>query len=369
MILLWYYLFYFLRISLHKDIYSGSSLSKKEECLPVSVIICARNEDHNLSEFLPFILSQDYPKYEVVIVDDCSWDNTPYVLREFAKKYSHLKVITIKEEEKHPHGKKFALMVGIKGASYNHLLLTDGDCKPVSNQWIKKMIGKFTDGKEIVLGYSKYEKQPGILNKLIRFDAFHIALQYLGFAMAGSPYMGVGRNLAYRKELFFKHKGFASHYHIQSGDDDLFINEAATRENTAVEFSEESHTESRVKKSYKEWIEQKRRHITTWTKYKLSDKVRLGIYLFAQICFWLSFFGLFIFYKPTLFGKYDGYIIGGIALFKTIIQMIIFKLAMDKLKEKDLLLLSLFAELFMLGLYPVLSIWNRLWQKQKWKKI
>lgn len=333
------------------------------------MIICAKNEDRNLSEFLPFILNQNYPKYEVIVVNDCSWDNTPDVLREFEKKYSHLKVITIKEDEKHPHGKKFALMVGIKGASYEHLLLTDGDCKPLSNQWIQKMMQKFTGEKEIVLGYSKYEKSAGVLNKLIRFDAFHIALQYLSFAMAGKPYMGVGRNLAYRKELFFKHKGFASHYYIQSGDDDLFINEAATGENTAVEISEESHTESRVKKNWKEWVGQKRRHITTWGKYKLSDKIRLGVYLFAQMCFWFSLAGLFIFYKHSLFGEYDRYIIGSIALFKIIVQMTIFKLTMNKLKEKDLLLFSLLAELFLLGFYPVLATWNRLWQRQKWKKV
>jgi glycosyltransferase involved in cell wall biosynthesis len=336
---------------------------------PVSVIICAKNEDHNLPEFLPLILNQDYSKYEVIVVDDCSWDNTPDVLREFEKKYDHLRVITIKEDEKHPHGKKFALMVGIKGASYDHLLLTDGDCKPLSDQWLKKMVSRFSPGKEIVLGYSKYEKLPGLLNKLIRFDTLNIAMQYLSFAMAGKPYMGVGRNLAYKKELFFKHKGFATHYHIESGDDDLFINEAATGINTTVEFSEGSYTQSRVKKNWKGWIEQKRRHLTTWKEYKTSDKIRLVIYPLAQALFWLSLGGLTALYDQPIFGHFDWYLIGGIVLFKMAVQLTIFKLAIDKLKEKDLLLLSLFAELFLLGFYPALAISNRIWRKQKWKKI
>ncbi|MBI3502639.1 MAG: glycosyltransferase [Bacteroidetes bacterium] len=363
-VLLWYYFFFFARLAFYKE-HQPSTINHQ----PVSVVICAKNEDHNLPEFLPLILSQDYPEYEVVVVDDCSWDNTPDVLREFEKKYSNLKVITIKEDLKHYHGKKFALMVGIKGASHDYLLLTDGDCKPLSNQWLKKMMSKFSAGKEIMLGYSKYEKLPGLLNKLIRFDTFHIALQYFSFAMAGKPYMGIGRNLAYKKELFFRHKGFATHYHIESGDDDLFINEAATEKNVAVEFSEGSYTESRVKKDWKGWIEQKRRHLTTWKEYKLSDKFRLGLYPFSQAIFWLSFIALLIANKHELFFEYDLYLILGLLALRLISQWIIFKFALAQLKEKDLFLTSLFAELFLLVFYPALSISNALFRRKKWKRI
>lgn len=355
LILLWYYLFYFARLSF---------LKKKnitENFPPASIIICAKNEDHNLPEFLPLILSQEYPHYEVVVVNDCSWDNTPDVLREFEKKYAHLKVITIKEDLKHHHGKKFALMVGIKGATHEHLLLTDGDCEALSSQWLKKMISNFSAEKEIVLGYSRYEKLPGFLNKLIRFDTFHIALQYLSFAMAKNPYMGIGRNLAYKKSLFFANKGFASHYHIESGDDDLFINEIATGKNTAVEISPESFTQSRVKKDFKGWVEQKRRHLTTWQQYKTPDKIRLGIYPLAQAIFWIVFVALLIF-------QYDMYIVLGLFCFRIIVGLVIFKRAMEMLKEKDLFLTSLIAELFLLGFYPALAISNALLRRKKWKR-
>ena len=366
LILLWYYLYYFVRIAFHKE------KNIFENFPPASIIICAKNEDHNLPQFLPLVLSQDYPEYEVVVVDDCSSDNTPDVLREFEKKYSHLKVIKIKEDVKHHHGKKFAVMVGIKGAKNEHLLFTDADCKPLDNQWLKKMMRNFSPETEIVLGYSKYEKLPGFLNKLIRFDTFHIALQYLSFAKAGSPYMGVGRNLVYKKSLFFKHKGFATHYHIESGDDDLFINQAATKINTRAEISVQSFTVSRVKKDWKGWIEQKRRHLTTWKEYKSSDKIRLGIYPFAQAFFWILFFML-LFFCPDIyrggFPQYDVYIILSLFSFRLIVQLIIFKLAMDKLKEKDLFLTSLFAELFLLGFYPALTISNALFRRKKWKRI
>ena len=370
LILLWYYIYYFARVAFYKEkAVTPSPLERDGVRLAVSVVICCKNEDHNLPDFLPLILNQDYPDYEVVVVDDCSSDNTPDVLREFEKKYKHLKVITVKEDKKHHHGKKFAVMVGIKGATHENLLFTDGDCKPVDNQWVRKMMRHFDPETEIVVGYSKYEKLPGFLNKLIRFDTFHIALQYLSFAKAGSPYMGVGRNLAYKKSLFFKHKGFATHYHIESGDDDLFINQAATPVNTKAELCPESFTESRVKQSWRGWVEQKRRHLSTWTEYKLSDKILLGVYPFAQAFFWILFIMLLLVCILQQFPQPDTYIILSLFALRIIVQMVIYKLAMDRLKEKDLLLLSLVSELFLLWFYPVLTISNKLFRRQKWKRI
>ncbi len=364
LILLWYYIYYFARIAFYKE--KQITLQHLE---PVSIVICAKNEDHNLPEFLPLILNQDYPNFEVVVVDDCSSDNTPDVLREMDKKYNHLKVITVKEDLKHHHGKKFAIMVGIKGATHQNLLFTDGDCKPEDNQWLKKMAQNFSKDTSIVLGYSKYEKLPGLLNKLIRFDTFHIALQYLSFAKAGSPYMGIGRNLAYKKSLFFEQKGFATHYHIESGDDDLFVNQAATKTNTIAELSPQSFTVSRVKKDWNGWVKQKRRHLTTWTEYKLSDKIRLGIYPFAQMFFWTTFLILFAMLFVNHFPLPDSYLVIAIFFIKIIAQHTIYWLAMDKLKERDLLLLSLVAELFLLVFYPVLTLSNKLFRRQKWKRI
>jgi poly-beta-1,6-N-acetyl-D-glucosamine synthase len=382
LILLWYYLFYFSRVAFYKEKTlpalsgdnraanaGGDRQSGTAERVPASIIICAKNEDHNLPEFLPMILTQDYPDYEVVVVDDCSSDNTPDVLREFEKKYKHLKVITVKEDKKHHHGKKFAVMVGIKGAKHEHLLFTDGDCKPAGPQWLKKMMQDFSGKTEIVLGYSKYEKLPGLLNKLIRFDTFHIALQYLSFAKAGNAYMGVGRNLAYKKSLFFKHKGFATHYHIESGDDDLFVNQAATGTNTCAEISPESFTVSCVKKTWKSWMEQKRRHLTTWTEYKLTDKILLGIYPFAQFLFWILFCALLVIYRQKEFPETDMYILLFLFSIRIIVQAVIYKLAMDRLKEQDLLLLSLLSEIFLLVLYPLLTISNKTFRRQKWKRI
>lgn len=350
---LFYFLYFFLRLARYKNAEGVNELP------PVSVVICARNEDDNLVAFLPLVLAQDYPEFQVVVVNDCSFDNTEDILKEFSERHPHLKVVTIKEDEYYSHGKKVALMMGIKGARYEHLLLTDADCRPASTNWLRSMAAQFTTETEIVLGYGPYEKRSGLLNKLIRFDAFFIALQYLSFSMARITYMGVGRNLAYRKELFFRHKGFASHYHIQSGDDDLFVNQAATRRNTRVEVRPDSFTHSVPERTFKAWWRQKRRHLTTGKRYKFGHKLLLITYVASQ---WL-FFGTFI---SALVLNFQPYVVLGIMLLRLLLQMLIFKKAMEKLGERDLLLLVPFVEIFLLFFYPALTFAGIFQRRRKW---
>lgn len=354
LIQLWYYLFFFSRVSFYK---------KKELPAftpPASIIICARNEDHNIVDFLPMIFEQNYPEFEVVVVNDCSWDNTGDILNEFAKKHANLRIVTIKENENHAHGKKVALMMGIKGATHEHLLLTDADCKPSSKDWLRHMMQQFTTDTELVIGYGAYEKQKGFINKIIRFDTFVIALQYLSFAFARRTYMGTGRNLAYKKSLFFKMKGFASHYHIESGDDDLFVNEAATRKNTRVELSVDSFTISRVKKTMKDWIRQKRRHVITFKQYRFGSKFRLMALSISQYLYFLTFIIVLILqFQPILVLSMFG--------LRLIMQLLVFNKSMKVLAEKDLLVLSPLIELILMVLYPLITLSNLLMRKNNWK--
>jgi hypothetical protein len=142
------------------------------------------------------------------------------------------------------------LSIGIKSSKYEVMLLTDADCTPASDLWIQKMQDAYRDGVEIVLGYGAYKKQKGFLNKLVRFETFHTALQYLSYALAGMPYMGVGRNLSYRKELFYRVKGFSSINHIPGGDDDMFINKVSTKKNTAIVVDKDAFTLSESPKAF-----------------------------------------------------------------------------------------------------------------------
>lgn len=318
-----YYLVLFIRLPLFRATHSPTSLP------PVSVVICARNEEDNLKKFLPLVLEQDYPVYEVVLVNDCSLDRSIDVLKELASRYKNLKVADIKEVEGREHGKKFAMTIGIKAAKYEHLLFTDADCYPVSKNWMRLIIEGYKPEKEIILGYGKYARYPGFVNMMIRFDTFFIAVQYLSMAIAGKAYMGVGRNMAYLKSLFFQHKGFASHMHINSGDDDLFVNQAATPTNTEIIVSKEAFTISEPKKTWREWFLQKKRHHSTAHHYKINHKLILAFYPFSWYIFHFSLIiGLAINYNlPILIFSF---------ILRGIIQIIILQSCARKLDESGM---------------------------------
>lgn len=253
---------------------------------PLSVVICARNEAENLKRYLPQVMAQNYPDFEVVVVNDRSWDGTRELLEEFAKQDKRLKVVTISEGEKFIAGKKFAATMGIKAASNEWLVFTDADCVPASENWLLGMQAPADDQIAIVLGYSPYLKKWGLLNALIRFETFFTAVNYLSYAIKGMPYMGVGRNMAYKKSLFFKNKGFAAHMHIPSGDDDLFVNANANPTNTAIRINKEAHVWSEPNTSFFAYLRQKKRHFGAGKLYKRKHKFILSTQIIFQFLFY-----------------------------------------------------------------------------------
>jgi len=280
-------LFYYLRFYLSVYAYRPASGSSSKN--PVSVIICARNEAENLKKYLPLILEQDYPDYEVIVVNDCSEDNSYDILGKYLMQYPHLKISNVNKDPKFTHNKKFAQFIGIKAAKNDILLFTDADCQPESRKWIEGMTSHFEGATDFVLGYGGYLLEKGLLNKYIRYDAMTIAMQYLGMALRGIPYMGVGRNLAYRRPVFFENKGFGSHNHVISGDDDLFVNTNANKKNTSVEFRAGTHTRSVPASTFRAWFTQKKRHLTTAPYYKFRDKFLLILEPLARIIFYVTF--------------------------------------------------------------------------------
>jgi biofilm PGA synthesis N-glycosyltransferase PgaC len=264
---------------------------------PISVIICARNEAENLRKFLPAILTQDYHQFEVVVVNDRSWDGTEDLLKEFTAIYSNLRVVTVAESDKFITGKKFAVTMGIKAASYEWLVFTDADCEPASSKWLLGMQQPENDATEILLGYSPYLKKGGLLNSLIRFETFFTAVNYLSFALKGMPYMGVGRNMAYKKSLFFKSRGFAAHMHIPSGDDDLFINANAHSGNTEIRLNKETHVWSEPKDSFIAYLRQKKRHVGAGKMYKAKHQFILSFQIVVQFLFYA--FGIALLCFPS----------------------------------------------------------------------
>ncbi len=304
--------------------------------LPVSVIICARNEEKNLRKHLPMIMAQDYPNFEVIVVDDCSDDGTEFLLKQMEAKHPNLRSTRLNPDNKFRHGKKLALTVGIKSAKYDTLMLTDADCIPDSEGWLRSFVRKFSSGKTIVLGYGGYIHKEGLLDKLVRFDTVFVAINYLSAARLGMPYMGVGRNLAYSKELFFRNKGFASHYGFISGDDDLFINEVANSTNTTLNLEEGSATRSVQVRSFIHWIYQKKRHLSSSQKYKSTTKLFLGIEPLSRLFYFMAGTAALAFFYDT---NHLQYILIAIGL-RQLLQLLVFKLSMRRLGEQNLLLYS-----------------------------
>lgn len=249
----------------------------------VSVIIAAHNEGFNLSHYLPVLLTQDYPTYEVIIVDDGSEDNTREVVERYMTRDPRVHMTFVPYGARVRSTKKLALTLAAKAAQYDYLLLTDADCCPESNRWISEMMEGFLaperecrTSKDIVLGFGAYFYEKGHINRLVRYDTLFNGLHYLGAALCGHPYMGVGRNLAYRKSLFFGSGGFTHLMDNKAGDDDLFVNHTATRDNTAVELRREAFTWSIAKSTFTEWWQQKRRHLSVSPAYRNATKWRLG---------------------------------------------------------------------------------------------
>jgi biofilm PGA synthesis N-glycosyltransferase PgaC len=291
---------------------------------PISVIISARNESKNLTEYLPYILEQDYPDFEVVVVNDCSSDDSDLVLEGFKSTYPKLKVVTITEHVRFKTGKKFALTLGIKAAKNEHLLFTDADCKPESTNWITRMASHFTGGIQIVLGYSPYYRTGGFLNSLIRFETLKTAINYLSAALNGDPYMGIGRNMAYTKTLFFSNKGFAAHMHVLSGDDDLFVNQNATATNTAIEIHPESFVYTEAKKGFGALYRQKKRHMGVGKLYRNSHRRLLSFDA-------LSGFLFYVLIISSLVGYFEPLLALGLFAFRWILQIIIYRKTFNKL--------------------------------------
>lgn len=265
---------------------------------PVSVVICARNEAENLKNYLPRILNQNYHSFEVIVVNDGSTDHTAKVLLDIQKSASILHTVTLDNQEKTTVGKKFALSKGIEKAKHELLLLTDADCYPLSADWIQKMQETIRGDVKIGLGYGPYEDQSTSLNAFIRYETVYTAIQYLSLALSGMPYMGVGRNLIYTKSLFRENGGFTAHQHIASGDDDLFVNAAATAENTRIVFDESAYTYSKPKMTWNAYYKQKTRHLTTGENYRGKHKRVLGLLAFSHTIHLIG--GIMLFVKTSM---------------------------------------------------------------------
>ena len=256
---------------------------------PFSVIIASKNESENLAKYLPSILEQDYPDFEVIVVNMGSTDETDVLLKALNQKYSNLYHTYVPAGAEDLNEKKLALTIGIKAAKNDIVLFTEAYCVPASDKWIREFAVEFSKGKDVVLGFCKLEIGKKVaMRKFILYDNMVQGLKYLSLAILGKPFMGIGRNLAYKKEIFFEKKGFSSVLNIEAGEDDLYINKIAKEKNVGVVVSPESMTQSDVVNNFFTWRALKSKYLYTKQFYKGASPFIFGFETFSKYLFYLS---------------------------------------------------------------------------------
>ena len=330
----------------------------------VTVILCAHNEAYNLSQYLQALLTQDYPTYEVIVVDDGSEDETRAMIERYLVHEPRLHMTFVPYGARIGSTKKLALTLAAKAAKYEYLLLTDADCVPESNQWIRQMMNGFKQREQIdiVLGFSPYFEQKGHVNRLVRFDTLFNGLHYIGSALCGHPYMGVGRNLAYRKSLFFESGGFTRLMNNRAGDDDLFVNHVANKRNTAVVLTRESFIWTPAKQTMTEWIQQKRRHISVSPDYTPLSKFRLTLEPLTRGLFYAAVIFIVVSYQLSVLSL----IALGLFLLRWIIQTAIINVSA---KRMGLRRFNMFSILWFDIVLPLVNLWMLIvpqYEPKKW---
>ena len=312
------------------------------ELEPVSIVLCARDAYEYLVELVPVLLGQDYPDFEVVIVNDCSDDETEEYLKDLERREPRIKPVQLKQHLNFFNGKKFPLSMGIKSAQNDLLVLTDCNCMPTNNQWLRSVVNCYGKKTEVVIGYSPYVRKKGLLNYLMRFDAMQNALLYLSAALQGHPYMGIGKNLSYRKELFYRNKGFTSHYTTSVGDDDLFVSQVATKKNTEVLIDPDNAILTTPTGNFRKWARQKSSRYSTVPQYSGGARLLLSLFYISQFLFYTSFIALIALCTMPAFAITGGemFYIPVLVFFFLLrfgTQLIIYHKASKRLGEKGLL--------------------------------
>lgn len=360
LIQLFYHWGVFSRVAFYKRKYPIKNDSELE---PVSIVICARDAYEYLVDLVPALLKQDYPDFEVVIVNDCSDDETEEYLKDLERKEPRIKPVQLRQHLNFFNGKKFPLSMGIKSAANDLIVLTDSNCMPSNDLWLRSVVDCYHKNTEVVIGYSPYEHKKGLLNQLIRFDALQQGLQYLSAALSGHPYRGVGTNLSYRKELFFRNKGFISHYTTSVGDDDLFIGQVARKKNSEVLINAEDAIITAPVRNFKLWTRQKSARYSTIPKYSLGAKLSLAMFAWSHTLFYAAFIALLLMQPAFALSLGTMYYIPILAFFFLLrfgSQLFVYFKASKRLGEKGLMPGLLAYDLVFALLTPLLRLMGRM---------
>ncbi|MDD2571135.1 MAG: glycosyltransferase [Bacteroidales bacterium] len=344
-------MFFYLRYYRQVGRYKKTNIKSDQDS--VSVILCVKNEAINLAANLPIILNQNYPDFQVVVVNEGSEDETADLLTQFQKEHPHLYVTHIERNHPYPHARKLAQTIGVKAAKHEQLLFTEASCRPQGLDWITHMQSNFLMKNDIVIGYCTYHREKSALNRFIRTDNLMDAQQYLGFALKGNPFKANGRNLAFRKSLFIKRKGYASQLHLPSGENDVFVNQSATSLNTSIEIHPDSILMAEAPRTLKEWLRRKQEDLAAVSHFRRRQRLMIRFESISRVVYYFCLILLLSWWR------FAGYLII-LAFIRLLTRLWITKLTIKRLKEKGVWLLSLIHEIIIPWIHAVLILKNRL---------
>ena len=350
---MFYYLFYFAKILYYSRKKRKNKIDFSAETPPVSVVVYSKNESENLEKFLPSFLTQNYPKYQIIVVNDGSTDESDSILQKFSREYPHLYRTFLPIEALHISTKKMCLTVGIKAAKYDIVLFSNADCS-VDGEWLRSMMKNYTSGTEIVLGYATYAYKKTFADKWISFNLLFGAIQFMSMALKKRTYMSAGQNLSYRKELFFKNKGFAAHLALPTGEDDLFVRDIATRRNVRVEVSPESTVQINTKYSFKNWRNIKENTFYTTRYYRENIKIFKGVEMLSRFAFYTLLALVAVFGNLTLWVS-----VASLFLLRYLTQLIVINRTAKQLGERKFYLTVIVFDIVMPTYFLFIKIFRR----------
>jgi glycosyltransferase involved in cell wall biosynthesis len=328
---------------------------------PVSVVLVTKDEQENLKERLPVILEQQYPDFEVVIVNNASSDETEFVLKVFQKIYPQLKVVNLYSEAPNKFlGKKYPLSIGIKSAKNDCVLLTNVNCVPNSLFWIMNMVRGLSQTRNTIIGFNFYEREKTLFNSLVQYDTIINAINYGGMALLGNPYKATGDNIIISREEFFNSGSFLSLYNVACGDMELYVNRITKGKKTSVILNEEAYIKTETPQSFSLWCRYKKRNIKTAYYYKFLDKLLVAIPSWTTLFFYATFVTLFLLNFPWQ------WILTGCIL-KFAIQIIFFQNASKVLMKNNLCIFAPLFEIFFLVFNTIMGISVLFSRKDRWE--
>ena len=340
------------------------SRTSNEDLPPISIVITAHNEAHHLVESLPVILTQEYPDYEVVLVNDNSQDEIEQLALELNNRYHHLHYVNMGSSRSTMEGRKFPFAIGIQAASNPTVVFTNSSCIPSSPFWLQHIASKFVRQKEVVLAHTTYQSRGGLLNKWLHYDALVNSVRAFSYTLAKMPVLADSHNLAFKRHLFFDNKEkFFALSRLPFGEDNIFINQVANGKMCDVAVDPEAVI-YQTPISFSDWLRNKRYELVSQSYYR-------ALHRFVLQCYnWLSF----LFYPAAIASialaalEMNWLALGigiGVTLLKFGMQFMVFHKGAKKMGEKGAAVSMLFFDLFFLLLQPWIYLASK-FEKSRW---